>query len=176
MTRDEFKLIAAGLREIYRRDKLLDTKESFDIWFRLLEDLDYASVCAAAQMYMIHEHYPPVPADIRKKATELARTGSELSEGEAWAMVRKAIGNGSYGYHEEYAALPERIRKAIGNEKQLQIWARDERFDEGVVQSLFLRSYRQVCEREQSMVVLPPRIRNMIEGTANKLIGTKEDA
>lgn len=171
MTREEFKLIAAGLREAYRRDKLLDTPESFSIWYELLKDLDYETASTAAQMYMMQEHFPPAPADIRKKAAEMQYIASDLTEGEAWAMVRRALSNGSYGYHEEFIALPEKIQKAIGDEKQLQIWARDENFDESVTQALFLRSYRQVVDREKSLSVLPMRIRTLIEGTAQKLIG-----
>lgn len=174
MTRDEFKIIAAALRETYRRDKLLDTKEAFSIWYELLKDLSYESASAAAQAYMMQEHFPPAPADIRKKAAELTEIakGEDMTEGEAWAMVRKAISNGIYGHREEFARMPEEIQKAIGNSKQIQIWAMDEFFNEGVVQSQFLRSYRQVMERKKQTDLLPRELqeRLMRIGTGNQAL------
>lgn len=164
MTRKEFSLIAAGLRETYRRDKLLDSKDAFDIWYELLKDLSYETASMAAQAYMMQEHFPPVPADIRKKAAELTEvvTGETMTEGEAWAMVRKAISNGIYGYAEEFEKMPEEIRKAIGTSKQIQIWAMDENFNEGVVQSQFLRSYRQVMERKKQTDLLPRELQERL--------------
>lgn len=164
MTRQEFSLIAAGLRETYRRDKLLDSKEAFDIWYELLKDLTYETASMAAQAYMMQEHFPPVPADIRKKAAELTETvtGEAMTEGEAWAMVRKAISNGIYGHKYEFEQMPEEIRKAIGTSNQIRIWAMDENFDEGVVQSQFLRSYRQVMERKKQMDLLPRTMRDRL--------------
>lgn len=171
MTREEFKPIAAGLREIYRKDKLLDTKESFSIWYEMLKDLDYETASMAAQMYMMTEHFPPVPADIRAKAAELMDDHSEMTGAEAWALVMNAIRNGSYGYHEEFQRLPAKIQRAVGDEKQIQTWARDENFTESVEKSLFLRSYTQVCEREKKLDALPPRVRDLLVSTSNRLLG-----
>lgn len=169
MTKDEFKLIAAGLRSVYRKDKLLDTPEAFNIWYELLKDLDYQKVSEATQVYMMHEHFPPVPADIRKKVFELTNIGTELSEGEAWGMVRQAISRSSYGYAYEFSMLPEDIQKAVGTDKQLQIWARDENFQESVVQSQFLRSYRIVKDRADKIRVLPERYQALLIETAGRL-------
>lgn len=162
MTREEFKLIAAGLRATYRREKLLDDPESFGIWYELLKDLNYETASAAAQAYMMTEHFPPVPADIRKKALELMTAGTELSEGEAWYMVRRAIMNGIYGSEWEFEKLPEDVQKAVGTHKQLKIWAMDENFNESVIQSQFLRSYRQVKERRKGTDLLPQSMQDRL--------------
>ena len=162
MTKEEFKMIAAGLRATYRRDKLLDDPESFRIWYELLKDLSYEMASAAAQAYMMTEHFPPAPADIRKKALELVTAGTEISEGEAWYMVRRAIANGIYGSELEFRQLPEDIQKAVGTHKQLKIWAMDENFNESVIQSQFLRSYRQIRERRKRTDLLPASMQDRI--------------
>ena len=159
MTRDDFYKIAAGLRAAYKRDRLLDDQSAFDVWYELLKDLDYDIAAAAAQAYMTIEHFPPVPADIRKKAAELINWHTDMTEGEAWMMVRKAISNGIYGSREEYAALPEVIQKALGSPEQLKIWAMDEGFSESVAQSQFLRSYRVQLQRQKTEDLLPASVR-----------------
>lgn len=172
MTREEFKPIAAALRAAYGKDKVIPDKSAFEVWLDLLKDLDGQVVKAAAESYASTEHFPPVPADIRKKAAEINQLvyGYLMSEGEAWALVRKAIGNGIYGYESEFSKMPEEIQKSIGSSTQLRIWAMDENFDEGVVQSQFLRSYRQVIERKKQMDLLPLEVRETLMriGTADQ--------
>ena len=171
MTREEFKAIAMGLYVIYEVPK---NQTQFDVWYELLSDMDYATCEAGALAYSQTEHYQPTPANTRKKAMELMEIPSELSEGEAWYMVRKAIGNGIYGYEEEYAKLPESIQKAIGNAKQLHHWAIDSDFNEGVVQSQFLRSYRTVEERRKTLEKLPQRTREALLGTQRTVLSVEE--
>lgn len=160
MTREEFRMIAAGLRETYRRDKLLDTKEAFDVWYELLKDLDYRTAAQAAQAYMMTEHFPPVPADIRKKAAELADDGSDMTEAEAWALVMRALSNGNYGYQEEFDRLPADIQRAVGSAMQIHIWAGDENFNESMERSHFVRTYRTIRERNKQKALLPQQMRD----------------
>ena len=172
MTKEEFMVIAAGLRETYRRDKLLDTRDAFGVWYELLKDLDYQTASAAAQAYCATEHFPPVPADIRKKAAELSSmaSGGEMSEGEAWALVMRAVSNGIYGFMDEYERLPEDIQKALGSPQQLRTWAMQQDFKEEVVQALFLRSYRAVVARKKQEALLPKDLRERI-GLIGKNLG-----
>ena len=167
MSREEFALIVAGIKSVYPGS--ISNQDAFNVWYELLKDMDYPVVNMAAQAYMMYEHFPPVPADIRRKAMELTGINSDLSEGEAWSMVRKAISNGIYGYADEFKRLPEDIQKAVGSDKQLQIWAMDENFNESVVQSQFLRSYRKEKERTDAIRVLPDSYQQLLTSTADAM-------
>jgi hypothetical protein len=86
-------------------------------------------------------------------------------------LVSKAIRNGYYGAEEEFAKLPEVVKKAVGNPANLRAWAHtDEQSIENVVQSNFLRTYRVVVKRESENAKLPDSIRNamMIERKDNE--------
>lgn len=171
MSREDFLKIAKGIRAVYGVPK---DQTAFDVWYELLKDMDYPIAAAGAELYMQTEHYPPTPADIRKAAATLQEIPTEISEGEAWVRVRKAISNGTYGYEDEYARLPESIQRALGNAKQLHYWAIDENFNEGVAQSQFLRSYRIIEQRKKTLSMLSESTRKALTGCRQELIGVEE--
>ena len=71
---------------------------------------------------MATEKFPPTIADIREKAEQITSVKeTEMSELEAWAIVRKAIGRSNYYAEEEFEKLPEACKMAVGNPSNLKI-------------------------------------------------------
>ena len=173
MTREEFSIIVKGLKAVYTQQTFIPDKDAFNVWYELLKDIDYANCNMAVQRYIISERFPPTIADIRAYVFKNDKSNNGLNESYAWSLVRKAISDSSYHSEERFNELPETIQKAVGSANQLRIWATDGDFNDGVVQSNFLRSYRQVIETNQKMEILPQKLRNMIENTSCKMIGEK---
>ena len=173
MTREEFSIIVKGLKAVYTQQTFIPDKDAFNVWYELLKDIDYANCNMAVQRYIISERFPPTIADIRAYVFKNDKSNNGLNESYAWSLVRKAISDSSYHSEERFNELPETIQKAVGSANQLRIWATDGDFNDGVVQSNFLRSYRQVIETNQKMEILPQNLRNMIENTSCKMIGEK---
>ena len=173
MTREEFSIIVKGLKAVYTQQTFIPDKDAFNVWYELLKDIDYANCNVAVQRYIISERFPPTIADIRAYVFKNDKSNNGLNESYAWSLVRKAISDSSYHSEERFNELPETIQKAVGSANQLRIWATDGDFNDGVVQSNFLRSYRQVIETNQKMDILPQNLRNMIESTSCKMIGEK---
>ena len=148
MTREEFSVIAKGMKAVYANPTFIADKDAFDVWYALLSDLDYALVSQATQDYMKSTSKIPTPADIRNRAEELTR-GDELTETEAWALVSKALRNGIYHAQEEFEKLPPLIQRAVGSYEQLTIWASDNEYKESVASSNFMRAYKTLCERNK---------------------------
>lgn len=171
MTREEFSIIVKGLKAVYTQQTFIPDKDAFNVWYELLKDIDYANCNMAVQRYIISERFPPTIADIRDYVFKNDKSNNGLNESYAWSLVRKAISDSSYHSEERFNELPETIQKAVGSANQLRIWATDGDFNDGVVQSNFLRSYRQVIETNQKMEILPQNLRNMIENTSCKMIG-----
>ena len=95
---------------------------------------------------------------------KLAPKAEELSDLEAWAVVRKALGRSGYYWEEEYAKLPKPVRKAVGHAYNLREWSQMETDTvESVIQSQFLRSYRTILSREEELRKLPKPIRDRLE-------------
>ena len=173
MTREEFSIIVKGLKAVYTQQTFIPDKDAFNVWYELLKDIDYANCNVAVQRYIISERFPPTIADIRDYVFKNDKSNNGLNESYAWSLVRKAISDSSYHSEERFNELPETVQKAVGSANQLRVWATDGDFNDGGVQSNFLRSYRQVIETNQKMEILPQNLRNMIENTSCKMIGEK---
>lgn len=172
MTKEEFKVLCKGMKSVYAQPTFIPDNDAFNVWYELLKDVDYKVCAVAIQTYMSTEKFPPTIADIREKA--FRNNVEELSEAEAWDMVRKAISRSSYHSDYEYMKLPEEVKKAVGSPSQLRIWATDTEFNDSVVQSNFLRSFREAKKRTEEFAKLPVSIQTMIAETNNKLmIGEK---
>lgn len=178
MTRDEFKILVKGMKAIYAQPTFLPDKDAFDMWFALLGDLPYKAANIAIQKHMLTEKFPPTPAEIREKAAQMIETQeTEMSELEAWALVRKAIRNSGYHAKEEFDKLPEACQIAVGNVANLEEWAKmDYEKVESVGQSHFIRNFRTAVLRIKEEQKLPEQTRKLIaEMRENQLkIGSKE--
>ena len=163
MTRDEFKILVKGMKAVYAQPTFLPDKDAFDMWFALLGDLPYKVANIAIQKHMLTEKFPPTPAEIREKAAQMIETPeTEMSELEAWALVRKAIRNSGYHAKEEFDKLPEACREAVGNAANLEEWAKmDYEKVESVGQSHFIRNFRTAVLRIKEEQRLPEQTRKL---------------
>lgn len=148
MTKDDFKKIVKGLKSIYADPKFIADQDAFNIWYSLLKDLPYTVASMAVQAFMQNNSYEPKPADIRRYAMEMTTPVTEdMSEIEAWGLVRRALSNGNYGAEEEFAKLPKLIQEVLGNPARLREMASlDISEVETVEMSHFVRNYRAKLE------------------------------
>lgn len=176
MTKDEFKILVKGMKAVYAQPTFIPDNDAFNIWYELLKDIDYKTCAVAVQTYMSTEKFPPTIADIREKAANNAKV-NELSEAEAWDKVRNAISRSAYYADYEYMNLPDDIKRAVGSPSQLRIWATDTEFNDSVIQSNFLRSYRAVKNRADTLSRLPMSIRERLAANTEyqKLIGEQNN-
>ena len=86
-----------------------------------------------------------------------------MSELEAWAIVRKAIGRSNYYAEEEFEKLPEACKMAVGNPSNLREWAMMDSDQVGTVeQSHFVRNYRTAMQRIKEDRRMPEKVRTAI--------------
>lgn len=162
MTREEFSKIAKGMKAVYSYPTFIADKDAFEVWYALLKDLPYDVASMATQKHMMSSNRIPTPADIRAEAVKLTAP-DELNETEAWTLVSKAIRNSSYNSIQEFSKLPPLVQKAVGQPSQLAQWAMDEDYNESVVASNFMRTYRGEVAREKEHNKLPEKMRGLIE-------------
>jgi len=179
MTREEFTKIVLALKSVYTAPTLLSTKESLDMWYASLQDIDYNTCKTGVVAYIQSEEKLPTPAGIRNKIVELSQMG-ELNEMQAWGLVSKALRNGLYHSQEEFDKLPENIKCAVGSAEQLHNWATsDYKTIETVIQSNFVGTYRRVIERKTKQSALSQDVRNVTQIATNAFsrieIGDKDN-
>lgn len=165
MTKDEFKLIVKGMKAIYADPKFIADKTAFDMWYALLQDIPYDICTMATQAYMQSERFVPTPADIRKYANQITSPlTNDMSEIEAWGMVRKAISNGYYHSEQEFKKLPKLIQETLGSHERLREMSQLDLSDvETVEQSHFVRNYRAKLEQHKNKMQLGGELRISID-------------
>ena len=169
MTRDEFSLLVKGMKAVYTFESFLADDYSKEMWYVLLKDLPYQAASAALKAHMQTSAKVPTPADIRSGAYRLTQ-GEQLNDLEAWDMVSKAISRSGYHSVEEYEKLPEIVRKAVGNSRNLFVWSQmDTESVESVVQSQFLRTYRTECQRAEQRQIMSPDLQRLTADTLYQL-------
>ena len=154
----------------YPNYKPNDISETVDVWHMMLSDYDYNLVAMALKAYILSDTsgFAPSIGQLVAKIQTLTKP-KELSEMEAWSLVKKAISNSAYDYVEEFHKLPHIIQKCIGSAYQLKCWALDEDFNEQVASSNFARSYRTMVARQEEFVKMPQEIRDVISSVSKNL-------
>lgn len=176
MTREEVKKIIAVLIASYPNYKPNDMQMTVEVWASLLEDYDYKAMGVALKGYIATDTsgFAPSPGQLIAKYHAMANK-DEKSEMEIWDMVRKAISDSTYHAEERFNELPILAQKSIGSPNQLRVWAMDEEYNDNVVQSNFLKTYRELSARDKEFKRMPIDIQNMITATTNNMIERKED-
>ncbi len=162
MTVDEFAKLADAIKTYFPRDNMLPTDESMELWFDMLNDLDYRSAYASLKKHVATNRFPPTIADIREGATDFSEP-KELNEMEAWSLVYKAICNSTYNSVSEFEKLPPLVQKAVGLPDSLREWAMTENLNHEVVMSNFQRAYKVELKRHEELQKMPQNVRQLIE-------------
>ena len=164
LTKEQFAILAKAMKAIYPQPSFLPDSDALDLWHYMLKDIPYQILQNGIQLYMQTGKFPPTVADLREAASRFMPSELDMSDLEAWAMVRKALSNSGYHWKEEYDGLPLVIQKAIGRPENLYEWAMMDGNTVGsVIQSQFLKSYRSVLAREKENGKLSPHLRERIE-------------
>ena len=111
MTKEDFKKIALAIKTTYPTSKILETQDAMNIWYTLLQDLDYR-VCQNAVLELISTcKFCPTIAEIREKCSGI--TSLPIKDyGEAWENVMRAVSRfGMYNQTEALDSLDELTRK-----------------------------------------------------------------
>ena len=166
MTKDEFRVLAKGLKAVYTQPNFLPDAEAIQIWYELLKDLDYATANVAIQKHMVSSKYPPTIADIREQATEVSYGQAPLwSDG--WEQVLRAMRlYGSYRLQEALDSMDDLTRKAV---KRLGFKELCMSENIAVDRANFRMVFEQLANREYETKKFPLSLQNSIEDIQHSL-------
>jgi len=140
-----------------------EAKQAIKLWDSMLKDYTYDLVSKAVKALISIEKFPPAVADVVEKIN-LITVEPQMSEIEAWGLVKKAMHNSAYHSESEFESLPESIRAAIGNHGVLREWAiAEEEGSETVIASNFMRSYRVKLKQTKELKALPSDVREFMQ-------------
>lgn len=99
---NEFATIASAIKAAWPNANIMPDKQSKDVWYTMLQDLDYVVCLNAVKQLISTNTFAPSISEIRERCAKI--TSPEIADwGEAWGEVQRAIRN--YGYYREVEAL-----------------------------------------------------------------------
>lgn len=166
MEKPEFLILVKTMKAVY--PAMFSEKETIDIWYSLLKDLDYQDAAAGLGKHMATSPYPPTVADIRNNAVP----DVEMNGEQAWALAFQAISNSAYNSEEEFERLPDLVKKAVGSPANLREMAlMPTETVNSVEKSHFLRTYEVEKKRKRELDTMPKEIRERLQSVAMQMIG-----
>lgn len=176
MNRDETKQILMRIQSTFPNWKpQSDLRFVVETWHEYLSGYEYEHVRAALKTFVMTDFSGFAPA-VGQLIDILDRLGNpcEASEMEAWNLVSRALRRSIYYAQEEYDKLPETVRKAVGSPEMLRRWAEaDMQSIESVIQSHFVRTYRQEIAKSRERRKIPQDVLKVLEKTDDRLIENK---
>jgi hypothetical protein len=172
MTADETKTVLKLLRvaypNFYRNITAKEANDIIDVWAVMFEDEPLPLVLEAVKATIAtKKDFPPDIATIKEKI-QLITQPCEMTEIEAWNIVKKAVS--VYNTQENFERLPETLQKLVGSPSQLREWGlMDSETFGSVVQSNFMRSYKARIQQKKQLQALPESTKKMIKMLSNNL-------
>lgn len=170
MTREEtgtvMDILTAAYPQFYRGQNDDERMNALNLWSGIFADDDVQIVCAALKALIVSDEkgYPPHIGAVKAKI-RLITQGDQMTEAEAWMLIKRAISRGIHDSREEFDKLPPVLQQLVGDPRQLYDWAlMDVDHVETVVASNLMRSYRAKVQHENEIAALPSDVAKLVSG------------
>lgn len=157
-----------------------DPRKVMSLWAEMFRDDPVELVAAAVKALIATDEkgFPPHIGAVKSSMRKLVQP-DEMTEMEAWRLVRQAIRGASMSpssrlitaagidnrtsAQKNFEELPPILQRVVGGPEQLAAWEEiaNDKIDT-VIQSNFMRSYRARAQQEQEFQALPQDVRAMI--------------
>lgn len=171
MTREDTIKLIRVITSTYPNWKPQNMTDTIDAWTWALEEYPFEAIQVAYKIYIRTDTSGFAPS-VNQLITNLQKGNKieTMSDGEAWAMVKKAIQNGNYGSEEEFAKLPPIVQKAVGDANMIRQWAMSETSEVNtVIASNFRKTYNTLVDRESQRTSISPELMDLSRQIADKL-------
>lgn len=170
MTLEETKKFLFTVNALYPSWKVDNPQETAAAWQWALGDYSPEAVMAGLHVYTRTNNKGFAP-DVSQiiSCIHAPKENAELTEGEAWMMVKKAISDSLYNAEARFDELPPMIQKAVGSPSVLREWGQtDTESVNSVIMSNFQRCYRTVVERQKFDGKIHPQVAEVLRGIEQK--------
>ena len=170
MTREETKKLLLTIKAAFPNFKPENATLTVDTWYWALEEYPAPAVMASLQIYLKTNKsgFAPSVSQIID-GIHSPQDNSRMTEGEAWAMVKRTLADCVYNTKERFDELPPEVRRAIGGHEVLRQWAMTDSDEVNtVIMSNFQRSYKAVVSQQEYAERVPDAISDVIKGLSAK--------
>ena len=169
-------VLQAAYPSFYKNIGNVDLEGIANLWTEMFANDTYEAVGTAVKMLIATKTntFPPAIGEIKEQLYKAQYSG-QMSEGEAWGLVFKAIQCGIYNSKEAFEWLPEDVQRAVGSSEVIRQWAIEDVDSLSVHESNFKRAYRMRLETKKEMDMLPSALKKQIELLAERKRGLLDD-
>lgn len=192
MTRQEtgvvMNILTTAYPRFYSGKDAPDPVNTLNLWAEMFREDPVELVAAAVKALIVTDQkgFPPHIGAVKDNIRKITQP-DEMTELEAWRLVRRAIRGASMSpssrlitaaggvdnrssAQRNFEELPPILRRVVGSPEQLAAWEQvaDDKIDT-VIQSNFMRSYRARAQQEREFQALPEDIKGMIGAAADRL-------
>lgn len=175
MTRDETKELLTMIRAVYPNFNVKpeEMTPTINAWHMMLVEYPADAVQAALQIYVKTNNTGFAPSVSQLIGCIYApRENDTLTEGQAWALVKKAIQDGIYHAEERFNALPDAVQKAVGSPNMIRQWAMTPTDEVNtVIASNFQRTYKAVLSKRVFGEKVNPALAGIVNAVAENVSG-----
>lgn len=160
-TIDLLSVLKAAYPNFYRDMTRKDADQVISLWTEMFKDEPAGLVALAVKRHIATDTkgFPPHIGAI-KDAIGKIQQPEEMTEIEAWNIVRKAIRSHPWDAKEQFEKLPSVLQRLVGSSSQLQEWGQmDADVVSSVVASNFQRSYKARAAHEREFLALPSEVK-----------------
>lgn len=188
-------ILTVAYPQFYKKQTDEERVMAVRLWAEMFADDALAAVLAAVKAHIASDEkgFPPHIGAIKNAIVKLTCPPElEMSEMEAWSLVRRAIRgsstepwsrkwrsgvlDGRTSAEVNFERLPELLQRIVGSPDQLAEWERvdDDKIDT-VIQSNFMRSFRARAANEREYLALPTDIRRAMDSLSGGSVRALED-
>lgn len=152
----------------HSKDEMLS---AVNLWAEMFREDDFQLVSAAVKTYIASadSKFPPSIGQIKDKISKITNP-DEMTEIEAWSIVKKSLSNGYYSSKEEFAKFPPIIQRLVGSHNQLKEWAVMETSEiDTVVASNFMRSYKARAKHFKEIESMPADVKRFVANICKQI-------
>ena len=153
-----------------------DLDRMVEVWADVMEDYTFEQVCYGLKAFIASDTkgFPPVPGQIIDQIVKASAT-DQIQALEAWDMVRRAARNSTYNSEEEFAKLPEIVRKVLASPSALSAMAALDSDSIGVQQAHFIKAFNEELKRQEYTAKLPESVKALYQKTTPRIERTVID-
>ena len=152
-------LLNVAFPKFYYNQNETQKGQALKLWASLFSDDDFNLVTAAVKSLIVANKFPPTISEVKDKMAFLLNP-DEVTEMEAWNMVKKAVINlDRFNPGKEFDRLPAIVQRLLGSSNTLVEYSMQDDETFSVTASNFMRSYKARRRSEREYEALPDDVK-----------------
>ena len=170
MTISDIKKLLITINALYPNWKVENPEATTQAWHWALEEYPASAVNAALQIYLKTDKTGVTPSVSQLiGCMHSPKQNDQLTEGEAWYQVKRAMNGSAWNAQENFDKLPPLVQKAIGSASVLRQWGLTDSDEVNtVIMSNFQRTYKALLSKQEFNDKVPAQLSDRVKAIEAK--------